>query len=616
MIRLALIAVLLAFPLRSGAEEEWTPPPPRRVIDPSDGTQPARPPLPPPPTTGTAPMPAAAWLMIGLAIGAVGVGIYKFILEPRRKQRPLIEALEIIATRDATRYKEADQKLAEALTRGLGRRDLATARFQLAYLRAQRKLFSEALAVLSDVPPAERDKEVLYLQLWLLHHTKAADRVETHYRDHVQTLGDFLDTRTIVGITYLEKARKFWAAKQITAAVEYFNKVRSLGVLLEEIPEHIDDHQIVLGVAAIHMEDYDEAARHFRGAASAASSANKSTVPGRLGELICVWRREEEPEIDSALGEVAAELAAATTLDDKLGRVNCAHANCGHEYLAGVRSAGKRVTCIECRRSFKLQATIEVDEDAAKLDPDTQPDRLLVDDELMLRNVRLWHVVTCLFGWKKHPARERPSDAMRRDLRDRIKAVRAVDPNMCDVDLIHGLISYYFAPQQEGRNAAVKVLEKAVDRGINLPAVIDLINREKKLEAYLADGLTRFFEHVEDYVGDSNVLAEYRNDLYERLNRYERYQHVKKPHGVEADAAPSLEDLQNRSRILRDRVKHVQQKLLDADPEGAEAQSINDMVGDLETESRSLADTAQKVQQVEHDLMASTSEFLLREDET
>ena len=617
MNRFALLTLMLLTVVNTSADESWTPPPPRRI----DGSGMAKPGvIAPPISVPTTPLKPwdeiSAWqgLLVGLGLGLSGIGIYKLILEPRSKRRPFVEALKIINMRDSSKYPEAERLLAQALTLGLATRDVTTARFQLAFLRARAKRYAEALAILSDLNANERDRAALYLELWLQYNLKAMDCVEALYRDHSDKLGDFLDTRTIVSIVYLERARTYWAAKQINAAVEYFNKVRSLGMLEMEIPEHIDDHQIVLGVAAIHEENFDQAAQHFRGAVSAALGTGKPTVAGRLGELICDWRTNDDPEIDEPLGAIANELLENIPSASPLGKVQCEHANCRYEFCVALHSAGKRAVCTHCRRYFRLPSPIQPL--AAETSAETIPDRLLVDDELMVRNVLLWHVILRIFDWKKRPHSEPIPDNEWQELRHRLDRVRNVDPTMPDPDLLEGLMTYYFAEDDHSRAAAITILDNAVKGGVNLPAIIDLIAREKKVAAYLNDGLARFFGHVQNYVGDGLVPIEYRRDLFERLRRFSRFRQLLKPQANDdGDAAPSLEDLQNRSQILRDRVYNVHRQLLEVDPDGEDAKLISALVDDLEITTDQLVDTARSVERTEHELMASTSEFLLREDD-
>jgi len=605
--RTIALAVVLLTAATSPADDVWTDvPPPRRV----GGTVTP----PPPPPTSDEPLPPWAWLLIGLGAGAGGIAAYRFGVEPRRKRKPFLLALDIMCRRDEAEYDEAERLFTHCLTLGLRPRDVAAARFQLAYLRARGRRYAEAVAVLSELAPGERDREAVYLEMWLRYRLKEPDRVEALYREHRAVLGSFMDARTIVSIVYLERGRTYWAAKQTAAAVEYFNFVRDLGVLHEEIPEHIDDHQLVLGVASIHEGNYDQAAEHFRGAVRAAGAAGNSTAPGRLGELVCTWRKEETPDIDEPLERVVAELWGAAPDGATVGKVRCAHPKCRHEFLVTTRAAGKRVACLHCRLHFRLPDSIPAYTDDADGD---RPDRLLADDELLVRNALVWHAAVRVFGWKGRPPGEPVPAAEWEVLDDRLGRARVADPAAPDPDLLDGLLRYYFAADSDGREAAMAVLDRAVAAGVNLPTVLDLIAREKRVAAYLADGLARFYRHAEQYVGDGRIPLEYRTALYERLHPHSRFVDLASPQGgdADADARPSLEDLQNRSDLLRDRVQRVHRTLLETDPDGANARVIVTLVEDLKTGTEELFGTARKVERTEHELMASTSEFLLNEDD-
>lgn len=611
MTRFALALALVTVALVARAQDgEWTPPPPRLIdVTPvkkdtktEDGTkQGAEADKPTPPYVG---------LLIGLGIGLAVFAVYKFLVEPRRKRRFLVAALELIARDERALLPDAERLLADALTQGLSRRDVATARFHLAYVRAQLGRFAEAAAVLADVPEKDRGREVVYLDLYLQSKLNAHDRVEAIYRDNAPLLGDLYDTKLIVGITYLERARTFWAAKQMGGAVDYFNKLRKLGVLLDEIPEHIDDHQVVLGVAALFEKNPEQAEKHFRGAVEAATAAGKPSIPGRLGLLLCTWTRDETPDVEEGLTSVSDELSRATPTEGALATTNCAHQGCRHEFRVSARLAGQRVTCTACRRGFRLPTELK----PATATGDAAPDRLFGDDELLLTNVLLWRAVSLLYRWRSLPPNSGLPPEEQTELVARLARVRAADPDLPDPDLLEGLVRYYFAApdDDEERKAAVALLEKAIENGVNVPEVIDLANRERRVAEHLKHGLERFFAHVHTYIGDGSVPEEYREDMRARLNRSSRFKPPPEAAPNDAADAPSLSELQARSQVLRDRVYRLRREL---DPTSTDAREISSLVGDLEKNTQELLDTASKVQRVEHDLMASTSEFLLKEEE-
>jgi tetratricopeptide (TPR) repeat protein len=616
MTRFALALLLVsAAPVARAQDDDWTPPPPRLIdVEPvkkdtkktEDGAKQG--------ADAEKPTPPYVGLLIGLGIGLAVFAVYKFLVEPRRKRRFLVAALELIARDDRAQLPDAERMLADALTQGLSRRDVATARFHLAYVRAQLGRFGEAAAVLADIPDKDRTREVVYLDLYLQSKLNAHDRVEAIYRDNGPLLGDMHDTKLIVGITYLDRARTFWAAKQMGGAVDYFNKLRKLGVLLDEIPEHIDDHQVVLGVAALFEKNPEQAEKHFRGAVEAAAAAGKPSIPGRLGLLLCTWTRDETPDVEEGLTTVANELSVATPTEGALATANCAHQGCRHEFRVSARLAGQRVTCTACRRGFRLPTELKP---APAATGDAAPDRLFGDDELLLTNVLLWRAVSLLYRWRSLPPNSGLPPEEQTEFTARLARVRSADPDLPDPDLLEGLVRYYFAApdDDEERKAAVALLEKAIENGVNVPEVIDLANRERRVAEHLKHGLERFFAHVHTYIGDGSVPEEYREDMRARLNRSSRFKPPVEAAPSDAADAPSLSELQARSQVLRDRVYRVHKQLIDSDPNGTDAREISSLVGDLEKNTQELLDTASKVQRVEHDLMASTSEFLLKEEE-
>jgi tetratricopeptide (TPR) repeat protein len=612
---LTLVCATATLVLAQDQPSDWVPPPPRSLDAPAPApaAAPAAQPAPAPPAPPAAKPTVPLWVGIGggAFIAALALASYQFIVAPRKRRRSFLAALELLAN-DSPNLNDAERLLSDALISGMGRKDVAAARFALAYVRARLNRYAEAAAVLADLKPNDRDRESVYLELWLHSKLKAHERVEAIYRDYAELLDDLRDTRLLVGIAYLERARLFWASKQISSAVEYFKKLRDLGVreLEDEIPEHIDDHQVVLGIAALFEKNFEQAGKHFRGAVEAAGVAGKSAVAGRLGELLCQWRATGIPQIDEPLGELTGEMAAVNPAGAPRGKAACPH--CGHEYQVANSMADRRAQCKNCRRAFRLPNPLKpLTEDAE------DADLLLSEEELLLRNVLLWHAASLLFAWRGLTEREGLPAEEFETLCQRLEAARHVDPDFADAQLMQGLIAYFFAPDEEARTEAVKGLERAIELGVSLPEVLNLVEREKRLEQYRADSLARFFAHVQDYLGNRSVPEELRQELHLRLSRYQRFREIPPidPGQQDEEAAPSLSDLRNRSQVLRDRVQRVQRRLLQDAPDGTEVQAIDDLVGDLEKNTQELVESAKRVEDVELDLMASTSEFLLKEEE-
>ena len=492
-------------------------------------------------------------ILVVLVVGVVGAAIMGFLFVMQlRRARPLREALTMLATEDP-KFHEVEALLRKALEAGLDKSDVATARFALAYVRARLGRFADASSVLSDLDAAFRDRESTYLELWLLSKQGQNERIETLYREHSPLLANAHQTKLIVAMAYLDRARKFWAAKQVESAVSYFAKLRELGTLVDEIPEHVDDHEIVLGISALLEKSYEDAERHFRGAVDASKVSNKSSVPGDLGLLLCEWKKTDVPDVDSRLGDVVARLEADNPTAGPHGLVRCDH--CNAQFRVVVRMQGRRVECPSCEKAFRVPAGLKpLEGDAA--DRESDRERIQGDDEKLLQNSLLWHAVSLLFRWQRSTRGkkrfERRASAAELELPGSRRS-GGINPKLADPKLLGHLIAYYFATSEEGRALAVKGLD-AASKNIRVPEVLDLIQREKRLEQYKQDGLARFYAYVHNYLGDGRVPEKHRADLKERLRRFRRFKDAVASDGTEEETAPSLEDLQTRSQSLRERV--------------------------------------------------------------
>src|SRR5438093_8320789 len=103
MSRFTLAVAFVALAAVAVAQDEWKPPPPR-LLDKARGpaTKASTPAKDATKADDKAEKPAGGMspfvgLLIGIAIGLAGFAVYKFVVEPRRKRRPLLAALEIIA---------------------------------------------------------------------------------------------------------------------------------------------------------------------------------------------------------------------------------------------------------------------------------------------------------------------------------------------------------------------------------------------------------------------------------------------------------------------------------------------------------------------------------------
>jgi hypothetical protein len=557
-----------------------------------------------------APLPASYIAAIAaLGVTLLGLVIFFLVIQPRRKRRPLLEALEIIKRDDHAAFPHAEELLSASLIAGMRARDIAEARFALAYIRSRLGRFSEAATVLAELMASgNRDRETLYLALWLQSRLKDDDKVERLYSEHAGVLGDLLDTRVIAGITFLRRAWLHWSRREVDGAMHYFDQLRQLDVLTDEIPSHIDDHQVVLGIMSLFDNKPEDASRHFSGAVEAARKQDKPTAHGKLGLLLCKWRAADTPDIDEGLGQVLAALRPDGGQTTSISHTQCDL--CMQHYSVAQSNLGKQMTCPACKQRFVV-AELKGRGQQAPADEE----RLLGDDDLLLRNVLLWYAVSLLFTWKRLAASRGLPLAEHRELLDRLARVKAIDPEMPDADLIEGLIGYYFG-DEDGRQLAVAKLDRAIQNGVNVPEVLTLVEREQRLAELERDRLRRFFELVKNYLHNPTVPEDLRSELKLRLEKYAVFKQLGEVDLIKGEygAAPSVEDIQNRGALLLKRVnKIIKTQLARAEPEDRKA--IDRLMARLNRTTRHLSRNAELLEQVESRLLGTAGEFLLNEEE-
>ncbi len=553
-------------------------------------------------------------VLAALVLALAGLALYFLAWVPYRRRKPLREALEILRRQDADEYPRAEGLLSRALEAGLRRADVAEARFALAYVRAQLGRFAEAAGVLSDLVSAPRPgPEAVYLYLWLQSKLKDHEKVERVYEQHGEALGDLLDTKLIAGIAYLHRARQAWAEKAVDGATHYFKRLRALGVLTEEIPKHIDQHQVLLGIMALFDRSLDEARKHFAGAVKTAEGEKQPTVPGRLGLLLCDWRSSEVPDVDGPLAALIEELPGAKEAlapEPEPEGLVVACPSCGAKYRIKPDAVGKKVACRGCKTNFAVRAP-------APAAPPATNKAELDGDALLLRNALLLHAVSLLCTWLRLPAKRGLPDEQRRTFRERLRRTRKVDPALGDCHLLEGLVAYYFARNDAERTEAVGCLERAAKAEVSVPEVLDLLQREQKLADARRNSLTLFLDLVRKYLSDSAVPEALRRELRDHLAGRRGLADLSRVDLKcgEDQAAPSVQDLQNRGGLIHRRVKTiVQPRLAEAKVDAAEQEAITKEMTTLDAATRSLTENVGRLEQAEMKLLEKAGEFLFDDE--
>lgn len=542
-----------------------------------------------------------------LILALLSLAVYMLFIKPWLNARPLREALSIIERNDASEFPRAEELLGQSLIRGLRPKKVAEARFALAYVRARLGRHSEAATTLAElIASGHNDRDTVYLYLWVCSRLKEYEKVERLYEEHAETLGDLLDTRLMVGIAYLQRARTHWSRREVDGALHYFEQLRKLNVLTEEIPAHIEDHEVVIGIMSLFDKNPEEARKHFAGAVAAAEKHGKPALHGQLGLLLCEWITTDAPDIDDALEKLLSAMSQGWSREPAV--TACKY--CDRKFDVDRSYEGKTLACSACKRRFAVEIVKSSNGDEEKRD------RLLSEEDLLLRNALLMHTVSLLFAWRALPPRSGLPVREKERLFARIEKIKKVDEDMCDPYLLEGLIHYYFARDDAEREAAVETLDQAASSGVNVPEVLNLIDREHKLAALQVDGLNRFFVLVKEYISDQGVPENLREELKSRLEHFSRFKQLGDIDLIkgEDELAPSLIDIQARGMLLRKRVNTIVRPRLKEDTDDAKA--LKNMMEDLDTRTKALIENKENLEKAENNLLGVTGEFLLQEEET
>jgi hypothetical protein len=503
-----------------------------------------------------------------LLVAVVGVLVYFLVMVPGRRRRPLVKVLqELERGEDPTTLADTEQVLVNVAASGLKRDDLRVARFALAYVRARLGRYSEASSTLDDlVHSGDQSLETTYLRLWVDHHMDDPERVERTYLSAGEFLLEILDARLVVGIALLKRARSLWRERLFDAAVEYFNRLRELDVLTEAIPKRMDDHRIALGFASLYDNDLSGAREQFNNVVRTVHETGASDVPARLGLLLATWRESECPDVDGELGALVKTMQESETVGAS-----------ERESGGPISGAGGGVPG---------------------------------EDELLLRNLLLLHAISLLHTWRRLTERSGMPAGGFEALNERLKRVEQTDPAMVDPRLLRGLIGYYFAIGSAERDQALADLESALEGGVHLPEVIDLVERERRLDVARERAMERFLAIVRDYLADRGIPVEVRRVLQERLKRLSRFESLTELEldATDIDAAPSIVDLQARSALLS---RHVRM-FVSADMERGDTE-VARLIEALGAETERVRRSADALDQAEQDVMVFVGEYLLAE---
>jgi hypothetical protein len=505
-------------------------------------------------------------LIVVLVLILVAGGTYFLGVVPRRWRIPLDESRALVDSADRADLERADRLIAQAINAGPRGWVLQEARFARAYVRARLGDFdpdhyAAASAALADLVAASGyDKATAFLDLWLRsklgQHARVCDLFESE-----QTLLDRSPQgRLIASISFLKQAVASWRRREPQGALHHFRRVRELDCLTAEIPEHVDDLELIEGIQALFDDRMADARRCFVSAREHAVQDDKPVARAMLGLVVCDWREGERGNADGGVGWLLDELALVD-------------------------------------------------------DPGPDQQQLQV-------NGAWFHIVTLLHEWLRPELAGVPPD--RADfarLDQRIDRVVHADPDHGDALLIAGLCRYYFAVRDPAqRDQGVALLERglASARPILHPEVSRIVRFERALGDVIT-GRDRYVELIDETVRDANLDPARRRELLElRAEMERRYARYGDSALVAADAEraehPSVRDIRESSELMRRRLRGIAGPLLRDEPDRPGVGELGQRLGQFEEASDLFNAGFEAVLSTRQELIVRVGEFLLREE--
>lgn len=514
--------------------------------------------------------------------GVVVVGsvlVWFLMIVPRRRRKPLVDALAILTRDDPKTFSEIERLLGRALTAGLRQADIAESRFALAYVRARLSRYAEAETGLADIEAGgELNGESAYLKLWLLARQKKHDEVESFYSRAAKLLANVIDAKRIASISFLYLGRKNLALRSTAVALDYFDRVRALDVLADQVPADLADHHLVFGLNSAFENKWPEARKHFE---AGANSGKDDSPNARLGVLLCDWRETPSTDVDEKL---SALLPAVEAIYAKGAKTRAARA----------KNSGNS-------------------NDKEKPPEDANPD----EATLLLASCRLWHVFSLLRRWTLRSGGTQVPKEDLDALATRSAAVKEVAPTMPEPWLVEGLIAYYFAGgDPKARANAVQNIEKASEFEMSVPEVLLLLRHEREQQRLLDDGTQTYMKLLRSYLSNQEIPESFRRKVREQVARFERYKSFEEIEITEGDrdVAPSLADLRARVEIIHKRINELVRPRLSGDSNQAAKKELDTVTEDIRTTAEVLREKAAHLESAEAKITVYAAEILLAEE--
>ncbi|RSD10337.1 hypothetical protein [Amycolatopsis eburnea] len=513
-------------------------------------------------------MNAALIVVCALLLAVCLVGAWYFLVAvPSRWRVPLHEALAILGRdrHERVDLETADRLLDQAMNAGPRGRDLADTRFAHAFVRAMLGTFQSdrywaaATAVDSLATASGHDPAGAHLAVWLQHKLERHERAVELYREHEAVLAGRPGARTAAAASHLHLAGAHWRRRETDEAMHHFDRVRDLGVLTGEIPKAAGNLHVLKGIQLFFDHRHADARAAFEAARDRATEREQSTVEAELGLLACEWETAAPQELDGQLTRIAENLDADRDADE--------------EYREQLGTA-----------------------------------------------LMLLRLTTLLRRWAGRPAESgAPGSDDRQELADRVNDLIEADEELGDPFLVEGLIWYYFAANEGERDTALAILERGMGlqgaKAIAVPEVLELVEKERALGGQ-GDALSRFLRLVHEFLADPAVPTRHRDELRSLRDQFARYADDLGEDLALPQRPDSPEELRQRIDAMRRRIELIIYPRLRDLPDDAPARVVlRERLTELDEVAELFAAQAEALHQSEHQLVITTGEFLLPQEE-
>lgn len=521
--------------------------------------------------------------LLVLAGGFIG---YRKLLVPRKQVREYRSVVELIRRGEhAKALPELDR-----LERQLPDKQRAEAGFFAAFALFQSGSVEEAeyrLAALHRERPG--DVDIAYLLAYLRVSRRDYDGAEP-VLEAIEKAGGMSSTRArkLYGVVEFHRALEALRDGRVDAAAVLFQKVEKLGDFADRIPADLRNQHVVLGAQALFDRDLVVARGQFEDLARAAEDAapeqrEQMLASAEIGLALAAWQENTLPslaKVDGLLAGAAKRLDPAADTEQEW------------TYEPGEDSVAERLAALTERQGRTAD---------------------LNERDLTLRAVHLLRAAAVLRLWAAGKRTAAEDAARLADVLSRLACAREYDPEFGDPYLVAGLLKCYLAKTERERDDGVALLRQAQRLGVREPDVVRILNEEARRGQARRDAADRYLQVLDQYVADPSVRHEVRVSLLERLSRFSKVRPIdRRPELARARVAPpTVDEMNSRGELLRERVS----QLMAARGGDESLVAAQQLVHNLENDSRVLAAQAQSVETKEADLLVLIGDWLLGDNE-